>query len=85
MAGARLIFLPPYSPQLNPIEFGFGRLKAWLQKNANLVFPLYPELVLKAAMPRCGESSGFLGVYAHCGYENGTLRYAAFGENDIIY
>ncbi|KAJ0391109.1 hypothetical protein ATCC90586_010488 [Pythium insidiosum] len=44
MAGARLIFLPPYAPHLNPIEFGFGRLKAWIQKYANLVFPLYPEL-----------------------------------------
>jgi len=25
--GARLLFLPPYAPQLNPIEICFGRLK----------------------------------------------------------
>jgi hypothetical protein len=78
MVGARLLFLPPYSPHLNPIEFAFGRLKTWLQKHANLVFPLYPELVLSAAMPKCCETTGFLGVYAHCGYDNGELRQTAF-------
>ena len=28
--GARLLFLPPYSPDLNPIEFGWSKLKAIL-------------------------------------------------------
>jgi len=27
-AGATLLYLPPYSPDLNPIEFAFARLKA---------------------------------------------------------
>ncbi|MCC4234123.1 IS630 family transposase [Sphingobium soli] len=31
-AGARLIFLPPYSPDFNPIEKAFARLKAMLRK-----------------------------------------------------
>lgn len=31
-AGARLIFLPPYSPDLNPIEQVFAKLKALLRK-----------------------------------------------------
>lgn len=31
-AGARLIFLPPYSPDLNPIEQFFATLKHWLRK-----------------------------------------------------
>ena len=26
--GARLLFLPPYSPDLNPIEMAFAKLKA---------------------------------------------------------
>jgi putative transposase len=31
-AGARLIFLPPYSPDLNPIEQAFSKLKHHLRK-----------------------------------------------------
>ena len=30
--GARLLFLPPYSPDFNPIEKAFSRLKAMLRK-----------------------------------------------------
>jgi transposase len=32
--GARLLFLPPYSPDLNPIEMLFAKLKALLRKAA---------------------------------------------------
>jgi len=31
-AGAKLLFLPPYSPDLNPIEQLFAKLKALLRK-----------------------------------------------------
>jgi transposase len=33
-AGARLLFLPPYSPDLNPIEMAFSKLKTLLRKAA---------------------------------------------------
>ena len=33
-AGAELRFLPPYSPDLNPIEMAFSKLKALLRKAA---------------------------------------------------
>jgi len=33
-AGAKLLFLPPYSPDLNPIEQVFAKLKALLRKAA---------------------------------------------------
>jgi transposase len=33
-AGARLFFLPQYSPDLNPIEQLFAKLKHWLRKAA---------------------------------------------------
>jgi len=33
-AGATLIYLPPYSPDLNPIEMAFSKLKAHLRKAA---------------------------------------------------
>jgi transposase len=32
--GAWLLFLPPYSPDLNPIEMAFSKLKSWLRKTA---------------------------------------------------
>jgi len=33
-AGARLLYLPPYSPDLNPIELAFAKLKALLRARA---------------------------------------------------
>jgi transposase len=33
-AGAQLMYLPPYSPDLNPIEMAFAKLKAALRKAA---------------------------------------------------
>jgi transposase len=33
-AGAMLVYLPPYSPDLNPIEMAFAKLKALLRKAA---------------------------------------------------
>ena len=36
-AGVKLIYLPPYSPDLNPIKEVFAQLKAWFKKNYKLV------------------------------------------------
>ena len=33
-SGARLLYLPPYSPDLNPIELAFAKLKALLRARA---------------------------------------------------
>lgn len=33
-AGAQLRYLPPYSPDLNPIEMAFAKLKAHLRRRA---------------------------------------------------
>jgi transposase len=68
--GALLFFLPPYSPDLNPIEVGFSLLKRWLQRHANLAFRECPKEVLEVAMRQCtkaGENVG-LNLYSHCGY-----------------
>ena len=45
--GARLIFLPPYSPDLNPIEQVFAKLKTLLRKAA--------ERTVEATWKRIGE------------------------------
>jgi hypothetical protein len=31
--GCKLLFLPPYSPQFNPIELAFSSVKAWLRRH----------------------------------------------------
>ena len=41
-AGARLLYLPPYSPDFNPIENAFARLKAGLRKAAARTIELLP-------------------------------------------
>ena len=73
--GARIIFLPPYSPELNPIEVCFGQLKRWIQKHANLVFPLCPEMVLDVAMPACTKDmeQGALELFGPCGCDAGEF------------
>ena len=69
-AGASLRFLPPYSPDFNPIELAFAKLKAFLS----------------AARPRsfeqvCGLIAAALGLFSpdecrnyarHCGYSVAT-------------
>jgi hypothetical protein len=35
--GMRLVYLPPYSPDFNPIEEAFLALKAWIQWNRDYV------------------------------------------------
>jgi transposase len=37
--GARLVYLPPYSPDFNPIEQLFAKLKALLRKAAERSIP----------------------------------------------
>ena len=49
-AGARLLFLPPYSPDLNPIEEVFSQIKAIMKKN-DALFPVttMPRVLLTMA------------------------------------
>lgn len=35
-AGVRILHLPPYSPDLNPIEEAISKVKAWIRRNADL-------------------------------------------------
>lgn len=38
-AGARLLYLPPYSPDFNPIEMAFAKLKTLLRTTAARTVP----------------------------------------------
>jgi transposase len=35
--GARLLYLPAYSPNFNPIELAFSTIKAWLHANRDCI------------------------------------------------
>ena len=47
-AGARLLYLPPYSPDFNPIEQAFAKLKALLRKAAARTLDALPTAIAAA-------------------------------------
>jgi len=69
-AGARLRFLPPYSPDFNPIELAFAKLKAFLRAVRPRTFDQVVEFVaiaLQLFTPQ--ECVNFV---RHCGYRVAT-------------
>ena len=65
-AGASLLFLPPYSPDLNPIEMAFAKLKALLRARAiRTVEALWNALRPLTECFTTDECSNFL---RHAGY-----------------
>jgi len=64
--GARLLFLPPYSPDFNPIELAFAKFK-WLIRTAE-------ERTVDALWLRCGKVLDAFtepecrNYFRHCGY-----------------
>ena len=65
--GARLQLLPPYSPDLNPIELAFAKLKAWLQRRAARTIPALWNAIA-AALPTFSPSER-ANHFTACGYE----------------
>jgi transposase len=65
-AGARLLYLPPYSPDLNPIELAFSKLKSRLRTSA--------ERTVDALWSRIGQlldhfpAQQCRNYFRHCGY-----------------
>ena len=65
--GAQLWFLPSYSPDLNPIEEAFSKIKALLKKKAARTKEALLEAIaeaLRAVTPKDTQ-----GWFAHCGYD----------------
>ena len=64
--GARLIFLPPYSPDLNPIEQVFAKLKAALRKaQARSIEAVVQEIARTLPSFSSGECANY---FRHAGY-----------------
>lgn len=69
--GALMFYLPPYSPQCNPIEYGFSSVKKNIQKKGNLAFHHNPERVLDVALGTCVRRGKLtLDTMEHCGYKD---------------
>jgi transposase len=71
-AGAQLRFLPPYSPDFNPIELAFAKLKAFLRAARPRTFDHVCDLIAAALglfMP--DECANFV---RHCGYRFTTQK-----------
>lgn len=69
-AGANVVYLPPYSPDFNPIELAFSKLK-WLLRSAGerTVADLWNRLgqLLDHFPPRQCRN-----YFQHCGYATGS-------------
>jgi transposase len=65
-AGARLVYLPPYSPDLNPIELAFAKLKALLRSAAARTVDQLEETIVRCLDKfTTNECSHY---FRHCGY-----------------
>lgn len=68
-AGARVLYLPPYSPDLNPIEMIWSKVKGLLRTMAaRTVDALHEAFGVAFAAVTAGD---ILGCFRHCGYATG--------------
>jgi transposase len=65
--GATLRYLPPYSPDFNPIEMAFAKIKAFLRKRAARSIPDLWNAVARAL--DIFELEEFQNLFAHAGYD----------------
>lgn len=65
-AGYDLWYLPPYSPDLNPIEKLWSKVKAWLRRVSAATFDRLGDAVADAL--RAVDSHECSNYFASCGY-----------------
>ena len=66
--GARLVFLPPYSPDLNPIEKAWSKLKAHLRKTAARSFRAQGRAITQGlAQITPADAQGY---FRHCRHDS---------------
>jgi transposase len=68
--GCKLLYLPSYSPDLNPIEEAFSEIKGILRKaQARSREPLIEAMGRALDAITCRDARGFF-VFEHCGYRS---------------
>jgi transposase len=65
--GAELLYLPPYSPDFNPIENAFAKFKAHVRKAAARTFEALETAAADAL--RQFDPSECVNFFAHAGYD----------------
>lgn len=64
--GARLLYLPPYSPDFNPIELAFSKLKTWLRTAKARTCDVLEDAIRTAA--EWITATNAKNWFDHCGY-----------------
>jgi len=64
--GAKVVYLPPYSPDFNPIEMMWSKIKAYLRKVKARTKELLEQAIVEAL--DCITVPDILGWFAECGY-----------------
>ncbi len=70
-AGANLVYLPPYSPDFNPIEKAFSQIKAFLKKVAARTKEMLDRAI--AAAIDTVTTQNAINYFAACGYQTDTV------------
>ena len=65
-AGCRLLYLPPYSPDLNPIELAFAKLKRLLRSDGHRAVPTL--MTFLGSVGRAFRPAECAAYIRHCGY-----------------
>lgn len=65
-AGATILFLPPYSPDLNPIEAAWSKLKHLVRRSVARTVPKLRQAIYRAW--RHLTASNAEGWFSYCGY-----------------
>ncbi len=65
-AGARLVYLSPYSPDFSPIELGWSKIKEFLRTQAARSYPALDEAITAAINAIAFQD--ILNWFRHCGY-----------------
>jgi transposase len=69
-AGARLLYLPPYSPDLSPIELAWSKIKNTLRKSSAFTTKKLYHSICKAFRSVTNKDSS--AWFKHCGYNINT-------------
>lgn len=65
--GARVLYLPPYSPDFNPIEMCWSKVKEYLRSQAARTSEALDSAIARGL--DLVTNSDLLGWFKHCGYE----------------
>jgi transposase len=74
-SGIKIEFLPPYSPDFNPIEEGFSGMKHWIRRHGHSVRAAlntkdFPKAfnILSRAVNQAMTPENIAGWFRHSGY-----------------